>query len=343
MAIIPIFVPHAGCPHQCVFCNQRTISGQKEVTVEEVRRQINRYLGWLKPGQKHEAAFYGGSFTGLPLKLQSELFGPVDELRAQGVITKVRLSTRPDYIDLPRLNFLKQHGVYLIELGVQSLDEEVLLAAERGHTVAQVYEAVSLIRQEGFQIGLQLMVGMPRQTMASVQSTVLEVCRLKPDLVRIYPLLVIKDTPLAQAYKQGTFVPLSLEEAVDQAAYVYSCLTEAGIKVIRIGLQPDEELVRNILDGPFHPAMGELVKGRAWRNQLEAVLKKYNFVAGDQVDLYCPVRLLSQIRGRSNSNLVYLRKVCAPARLILTGTQQDISGEPLAAPRMVVRAASSSV
>mgnify|MGYP003587266353 CR=1 FL=1 len=337
--IIPVFVPHAGCPHQCVFCNQHTISGQKTVTVEEVRQQINRYLKWLKPGQANEAAFYGGSFTGLPLELQTALFRPVDELLRQGIITRVRLSTRPDYIDEPKLKFLKQHGVYLIELGVQSLDEQVLQAAERGHNAAQVYEAVKLIRQEGFQVGIQLMVGMPKQTLSSVRETAEAVCRIKPDLVRIYPLLVLKDTPLEQDYLQGRFAPLSLEEAVQQAAYVYDRLTGQGIKVIRIGLQPDEELCRNILAGPFHPAMGELVKARAWRDQLAAVLKTYIFKSGDQVDLYCPSGLLSQIKGQANTNLNYLRELCHPAVLQLKVFEPGKSEAELKAPRLVVRAA----
>ena len=261
MAIIPIFIPHAGCPHQCVFCNQKTISGQKTAALEGAKEQINRWLERVKPSVENEAAFYGGSFTGLDITLQKELFALTDELLARKVIGSVRLSTRPDYID-ERLELLRNHGVKLVELGVQSLDDKVLAAAERGHTAEQVTNAVNLLKKYGFKVGLQLMVGMPKQDFASVKETVEKVLVLKPDIARIYPLLVIKGTPLAKSYEAGEFEPLSLEEAVEQAAYMYKKLSEAGIRIIRVGLQPDDELCAegNILAGPFHPSMGELVQ-----------------------------------------------------------------------------------
>ena len=136
MSIIPIFIPHAGCPHQCVFCNQKKISGQKTASAQAVRQQIEKYLQWIKPGPNNEAAFYGGSFTGLEPELQEELFAPVDELLQKGVIGSVRCSTRPDYISPARLEFLKRHNVSTVELGVQSLDDKVLQRAERGHDAA---------------------------------------------------------------------------------------------------------------------------------------------------------------------------------------------------------------
>lgn len=208
------------------------------------------------------SGFYGGSFTGLPADLQTELFRPVDKLLAEGVIGSVRLSTRPDYIDAARLELLQAHGVKTVELGVQSLDDNVLAAAERGHQATDVYKAVSLLKQYGFEIGLQLMVGMPGQSFDSVKATVEQVLRLDPSFARIYPLLVIKGTPLEHIYERGEFEPLTLEAAVEQSAYVYSKLTLAGIKVIRVGLQADEELCSegNIVAGPFHPSFGELVQ-----------------------------------------------------------------------------------
>ena len=242
MAILPIFIPHAGCPHQCVFCNQKTISGQKSAAVPEAKSQIERWLKWLKPSKDNEAAFYGGSFTGLDLVLQKELLALTDELLEKGVIGSVRVSTRPDYIDAERLELIQAHHVELVELGVQSMDDEVLQKAERGHTAEAVYKAHKLLREHGFKTGVQLMVGLPGQGFASVQQTAAEVAQLKPDIARIYPVLVIKDTPLAASYARGEYVPLNLEDAVEQGAYVYKVLTKAGIKVIRIGLQPDEEL-----------------------------------------------------------------------------------------------------
>ena len=307
MAILPIFIPHAGCPHQCVFCNQRTISGQKTAALPGAKAQIQRWLQWLGPSKANEAAFYGGSFTGLDMALQKQLLALTDELLEQGIIGSVRLSTRPDYINAEVLSLLREHGVELVELGVQSLDDAVLQRAERGHTVEAVYAAHKLLKAYGFKTGIQLMVGMPGQDFASVQDTAARVAQLRPDIARIYPLLVIKDTPLAHSYEQGAFVPLSLEEAVEQSAYLYKTLTQAGIKVIRIGLQPDEELCAagNIVAGPFHPAMGELVKSRVLRHHFTPMLQELVEGGARGVIFHCPRRYESKLRGLKNSNMQY--------------------------------------
>ena len=270
MSILPIFIPHAGCPHQCVFCNQKTISGQKLAAVADAKEQLVRWRSWLQPSAANEAASYGGCFTGLPQELQEELLALTDALLAEGVIGSVRLSTRPDYIDEERLQLLQRHGVRLVELGVQSLDGRVLAAAERGHTAAQVAPAVALLKRFGFQVGLQLMVGMPEQSFDSVQETVRKAIAMQPDVARIYPLLVIKGTPLAADYAAGRFVPLTLEEAVTQAAWAYRELTEAGVNVIRIGLQPDEDLCapKNNHAEPNHTANDQLVKRTDQRTQV---------------------------------------------------------------------------
>lgn len=314
MAIIPIFIPHAGCPHQCVFCNQKTISGQKTAAVEGAKEQINKWLKWVKPSAENEAAFYGGSFTGLDLVLQKELLALTDELLGRRVIGSVRLSTRPDYIDEKRLELLRAHGVKLVELGVQSLDDSVLKAAERGHTAKQVTEAVALLKSYGFKVGVQLMVGMPGQDFASVKATVEQVLALQPDIARIYPLLVIKGTPLAKSYEVGEFEPLTLEEAVRQAAYVYQHLFEAGVKIIRVGLQPDDELCAegNIIAGPFHPSMGELVQSYLLREKLTPQILEAAELNGEVV-VYCPSNMESKLRGLKNYNINYWNK--------LTGSQ----------------------
>ena len=319
MSIIPIFIPHAGCPHQCVFCNQKTISGQKSGAVPAAQAQIKRWLEWIKPSAHNEAAFYGGSFTGLDLSLQKELLALTNALIKQGVIGSVRLSTRPDYIDAERLELLKQHHVKLVELGVQSLDDAVLKRAERGHSAAAVYAAHALLKEDGFKTGIQLMVGMPGQSLASVQQTAYKVAQLKPDVARIYPLLIIKDTPLAKSYAQGEFTPLSMEEAVEQSAYVYKTLTQAGIKVIRIGLQPDEELCAegNIVAGPFHPAMGELVKSRVLREHFTPIMQKLVDGGAQGVVFHCPRRYESKLRGRKSCNLAYWQQLFPKLKLTI--------------------------
>ena len=315
MTIIPIFIPHAGCPHQCVFCNQRAISGQQVAAVEAAAQQIARWRQWVRPSIDNEAAFYGGSFTGLPMELQRQLLSLTDELLAEGVIGSVRLSTRPDYIDAARLDLLAEHGVHLVELGVQSMDDTVLAAAERGHTAAQVAEAMELLQQRGFKTGIQLMVGMPQQTFASVQKTAAQVIRLHPDIVRIYPLLVIKNTPLEKMYNAGQFTPLTLDETVEQSAYVYEKLTAAGIKVIRIGLQPDDELCAkgNIVAGPFHPSIGELVQSCLIRQQVGRDLQNCQHKAVIQ---FAP-QMESKVRGLKNSNTKYWRENFPQLEIVL--------------------------
>ena len=231
MSIIPIFIPHAGCPHQCVFCNQKKISGQKTASAEAVRQQIEKYLQWIKPGKENEACFFTAVsfYRPLILNLQEELFKPVDKLLQEGIIGSVRLSTRPDYIDEERLALLKKHNVSTVELGVQSLDDSVLELAGRGHNAASVVKAVELLRAHGFKTGLQLMCGMPGQTAASFMDTITESIALKPDMVRLYPLLVIKDTPLEETYRSGKFTPLGVEAAAELCAAALQKFTGNGI------------------------------------------------------------------------------------------------------------------
>lgn len=317
MAILPVFIPHAGCPHQCVFCNQKKISGQKSAAAAAARQQIIKWLQWLRPGKNNEAAFYGGSFTGLELSLQKELLELTDKLIQDGVIGSVRLSTRPDYIDEARLKMLSQHHVKLIELGVQSMDNKVLKAAERGHTAEDVCQAAKLIKENGFKLGVQLMVGMPEQSFDSVQDTVEQITALQPDICRIYPLLVIKDTPLEKSYRAGRFVPLTLAEAIKQSAYVYQKMTENNVKVIRVGLQPDDELCSegNIVAGPFHPSMGELVQSYLLQKNITEKIKKLKNT--EKIIIYVPVKMESKVRGLKNSNLDYWQKIFSDKQIII--------------------------
>ena len=319
MSILPIFIPHAGCLHQCVFCNQKTISGQKTAALQGAKEQIARWRDRLRPSTANEAAFYGGSFTALPLTLQEKLLQLTDELLAEGFIGSVRLSTRPDNIDAERLDLLRKHKVALVELGVQSLDDAVLAAAERGHDAQAVYAAHALLRQYGFKTGLQLMVGMPLQNFASLVDTAFQAAALKPDVARIYPLLVLKDTPLATAYKEGRFAPLALEEAVEQCAMVYRILAEAGIKVIRTGLQADEELCAegNIVAGPFHPALGEMVKSCLLREEVTPALAELVEQGVAQASICYPAGWESQVRGQKNANLHYWQQLFPVLKLSL--------------------------
>ncbi len=311
MAIIPIFIPHAGCPHQCVFCNQKTISGQKTAALEGAREQLAQWQTYVKPDVKHEVAFFGGSFTALDLALQEQLLALTDELLTDGYIGSVRCSTRPDAIDEERMALLKKHHVTTVELGVQSLDDVVLLAAERGHTAQQSVEAIRKLKSNHFTVGVQLMAGLPKQDFASFRLTIEMVVELKDciDIARLYPVLVIKNTPLAEQYYSGKYTPLALEEAVDWCAYAYSALKAAGIRVIRTGLQADGELCSpgNIVAGPWHPSMGELVKSCIWRNKLTPQLDAFVEAHSEckVMCIRCNPKLESQVRGMKNANLKF--------------------------------------
>lgn len=311
MAILPIFIPHAGCPHHCIFCNQNLISGQNGGELSGAQKQIEFWRQYIVPSRTNEAAFYGGSFTGLEKEVQQKLLALTDALISEGFIGSVRVSTRPDYINAEELKLLKEHKVVTVELGVQSLDDAVLKIAERGHTSGHVFWATSLLRKNDFKIGFQLMVGLPGQSDVSVFKTA-ELCTiLKPDIARIYPVLVVKNTKLAALYLKKCYQPLSLEEAVTQSAKIYEIFTHENIKVIRVGLQPDEELCApgNILSGPFHPAMGELVKGRVRRNKLTPTLYSLYKQGENFLEIRCPFRLQSQVRGLSNCNMLYWKEI----------------------------------
>ncbi|HEX9025677.1 MAG TPA: radical SAM protein [Clostridium sp.] len=263
--IIPIFVPHEGCPHNCVFCNQDRITGAADdVTSQTVRNTINYYLETIKnKSATIEVSFFGGTFTGIREEKQKELLEVAKEFKDKKCIDKIRLSTRPDYINDYILTYLKEYGVDIIELGVQSLDEDVLKKAGRGHNVQDVINASRLIKEYGFVLGHQIMPGLPGDTFEKDINTTKASLEMKPDICRIYPSLVIRDTPMEKMYKCNEYVPYSLEEAVDISKVMYEMYRKNNVNVIRIGLQPTESINEggDIIAGPFHPSFRELVEG----------------------------------------------------------------------------------
>lgn len=207
-AIIPIFIPHKGCPNDCIFCNQRKITARSAaVSPEDVRTTIRTWLTTLQDVPVVEAAFYGGSFTGIPLEEQRAYLEVAREYKENGAIQKIHLSTRPDYITPEILDNLKEYSVDTIELGVQSFDEDVLRQSRRGHTVQQVYDAVAQIQDYGFELGIQLMIGLPGDTMEKCLHSTRETARLRPQLARLYPTIVLDETDLYEEYRQGMYTP----------------------------------------------------------------------------------------------------------------------------------------
>lgn len=277
-AIIPIFIPHHGCPNDCVFCNQKIITARsKPVSADDVRSIIETYLSTLSDRglDEIEVAFFGGSFTGIPIDQQTEYLKIADEYKQKGLIDKIHLSTRPDYIDHEILSNLKSHHVDVIELGVQSFDEEVLLLSKRGHTIDDVYKACKLIKDEDFTLGIQLMIGLPGDTKEKSVISAQKAADLSPSLARLYPTVILEDTQLAEMYRNGAYKGISEDEAVDTCKDMYRILTDAGIKVMRVGLK-STDLVTNSSDigGNYHPAFRQLVEGQIAKEDMLKEIEK---------------------------------------------------------------------
>lgn len=263
--IIPIFVPHEGCPHSCVFCNQSTITGSDNlVDAAYTRNTINQYLDTIKNKNAIiEVSFFGGTFTAININKQAELLNIAKEFKDKKLIDMIHLSTRPDYIDHKILQHLKNYSVDVIELGIQSMDPEVLEKSFRGHSAEDAVRASALIKEYGFTLGHQIMLGLPGDTPEKDIDTTLQVIEMKPEICRIYPALVIKNTEMENLLQRGEYQPYSLNQAVEISKVVYGMLTSHGINVIRVGLQPTEEINtgKEIAAGPFHPAFRELMEG----------------------------------------------------------------------------------
>ena len=277
-AIIPIFIPHHGCSNDCVFCSQKIITARsKPVSADDVRSIIESYLSTLSDRglDEIEVAFFGGSFTGIPIDQQTAYLKIADEYKQKGLIDKIHLSTRPDYIDNEILANLKKHHVDVIELGVQSFDEEVLLLSKRGHTIDDVYKACKLIKDKGFTLGIQLMIGLPGDTKEKSVISAQKAAALSPSLARLYPTVILEDTQLAEMYRNGTYNGISEDEAVDTCKDMYRILTDAGIKVMRVGLK-STDLVTNSSDlgGNYHPAFRQLVEGQIAKEDMLKEIEK---------------------------------------------------------------------
>ena len=282
--IIPIFVPHLGCPNDCIFCNQKSISGQKSnMTKEKAKEIIENYLKSIdKENAQIEIAFFGGSFTAIEEERQEELLQVASEFVKSGQVESIRVSTRPDAIDKKILKRLKKYKVKTIELGVQSSNNYILKRINRGHTFEDVKRAAKLIRWNGFRLGVQMMVGLPESTTIDEINTAKELIKLKPKMVRIYPVLVIKNTPLEKELEKGTYKPLTLVQAVEVCKEIVRLFHDKNIDIIRIGLQPTDEISEpgseksEVVAGPYHPAFRQLVESAMWYDAIVGKIKRLN-------------------------------------------------------------------
>lgn len=308
--IIPIFVSHRGCPHDCIFCNQKKITGSGgDVSGDEVKSKIEEYLKTIPKENTHiELAFFGGSFTAIPIEQQKELLGAVQSYLKQGIISNIRISTRPDCIDEEVTEILKHYGVKIVELGVQSMDEEVLRLSNRGHSTEDVVNAIAILKQRGFTVGVQVMVGLPGDTEEKSIDTVKKLVAMKPHIARIYPALVIRNTYMEQMYYKGLYKPFSLEKTIEICKRLLIIFEKNNIEVIRIGLQPTENIVegKEVAAGPFHPAMRQLVVAAIYRDMLECIISRMMPI--DNIEIHVNPKEISDIIGQKRTNIEYLKE-----------------------------------
>ena len=306
--IIPIFVPHRGCPHDCIFCNQKKITGvSTEVTSEEARNIIEEYLPTIPKDASVEIAFFGGSFTAIDEKTQNELLFVAKEYVDKGLVSDIRMSTRPDCISVDILNRLKEYKTTIIELGVQSMDAKVLHDSARGHDMESVIESAHLIKESGINLGLQMMVGLPSDTEEKCIETARKFIELDPFCVRIYPTLVVKDTGLETLLNKGEYKPFTLEQCISIVKKLLVLFYVNNINVIRVGLQATEDiqLGKGIVDGPYHAAFRELVEGEMIKDYLHYLVIRNKTVSN--IEVKTNNKNISKVVGNKKSNKLFFK------------------------------------
>lgn len=306
---VPVFIPHLGCPNQCVFCNQRSISEHQDFSEESVRDEIEQVLSTLSPEDEAEIAFFGGSFTGIERALMCRLLDLAQTYVKEGRVDSIRLSTRPDYINDEILSILSRYSVKTIELGLQSMDNAVLLSCRRGHTAAQAEDACRAVVKAGFSLVGQMMIGLPGATPESEIKTAQKICELGASAARIYPTVVFYDTPLCEMAQHGLYAPLTVEEAVERTAPVLQIFRARALPCIRVGLCATESLTSPdaVYAGPNHPALGEMILGECLYQKLKEKVLQAD-LAGKGILLEVPPKELSATVGQHRRNIEKLQR-----------------------------------
>jgi len=309
--VIPIFIVNSGCPHRCIFCNQQLAAGNYPglISRDFFDQQVMSYLGWNKDkARRAQIAFYGGSFTGVDPKIQEQLLSWANDYIQRGLADSIRISTRPDLINADILSFLKKHNVRMVEIGAQSFVDDVLQISRRGHKAQDTINAMKLLREWKMQSGLHLMIGLPKDTSDGFGYSLEKTIELRPDTVRIHPVLVFRDTELAQEFQRGQYEPLSLAEAVDMCVFGWKKLTERGIRIIRCGLHWTQEMERKnmAVAGPVHPAFGHLVLSALFGELTGELLRRVPGTAKEITFLLSP-QDVSGFRGLKNSNICSIK------------------------------------
>lgn len=304
--IIPVFVPHLGCPKGCVFCDQKKITGVgTPVTPAALEQQIRQ--GLEKAGAAPQLAFYGGSFTAIPVAQQEALLGAAQPFLQDGRLGGIRLSTRPDAIDEETVSRLRRFQVTTVELGGQSMDEGVLTLSRRGHSPGDTRRAVGLLQAGGIQVILQMMTGLPGDTGEESRKTAREIIAMKPQGVRIYPTVVLRDTELHKMMLEGTYVPQTVEAAVELCSEIYELFLAHHIPVIRVGLNPTEDLSGGeAVGGAYHPALGEMVLSRMYLRRTEQLLRQ--MPPGEHLTISVHPSRVSVMVGQKRENIGALKR-----------------------------------
>lgn len=304
---IALFIPHNGCPHQCSFCNQRTISGATEQpSADDVRKAVKVALSSPKfDGANAEIAFFGGSFTAIDREYMIELLQAAYEFVCDGRVAGIRASTRPDAISCDILDILRQYGVTSIELGAQSMRDEVLQMNKRGHSAKDVVKASRLIREYGFSLGLQMMTGLYGDDNEGAIYTAHRLAELYPDTMRIYPTVVLEGTELADKMRSGEYVPQGYEEAADLCAELLEFFERQNIRVIKLGLHASDGVAGSRVGGAYHPAFRELCEGRIYLNKIRRYLAE-NYPQGGEFIVHVDRREISKVCGQKKCNIVAL-------------------------------------
>jgi histone acetyltransferase (RNA polymerase elongator complex component) len=304
---IPLFIQHMGCPNQCVFCDQRAITGAHSFCFEKVIEDIEKVLA-TKGDAEAEIAFFGGSFTGIDRDLMIRLLDIAEGYVKKGEVVGIRMSTRPDYINEEILDILDRYTITEIELGIQSLDDEVLTSCRRGHIAADTEKSCKLLRERGYKFIGQMMTGLPAATHESEIFTARRICEMGAVGTRIYPLVVFKNTPLAEMTRRGEYTPMSLEEAIERSANVYEVFLENNVKCLKIGLHETENLhsEESYMAGPNHPALGEMVRSEIYRRRIMSAIK--TDTSGKNLEIYVPKGRISMAVGQKSVNKARIMK-----------------------------------
>ena len=319
--VIPIFIMNSGCPHRCIFCNQKITAGNfpSQITRDYFDAEVKSYLDRKKDKYSNvEIAFYGGSFTGIDKTYQETLLSWAGFYVEAGQVNSIRVSTRPDYISDENLSLLKKYNVSTVEIGAQSFNDEVLRFAQRGHDSASTVAAMKTLKDSGFRTGLHLMVGLPQDTPDRFMNSVSKTIALNPDTVRLHPVIVLAGTALAEEFRRGNYKPLELAEAIDLCRLAWGKLSGAGISVIRIGLQVTDAMEKQgaVLAGPFHPAFGSLVMSSIFYH---STLKLLTDIPQEVKELRFNISSqdISSFRGMANMNITAIKKLYPHANLIV--------------------------